>query len=224
MKLLLIRHGDPYYPTDSLTELGRREADLLAQSLDDTQLDELFVSTMGRAQLTAQYVLERRPVPSINADWLRELDAEYATGRWAYDLRGPGLLNRAEPFSSQDWASEVVYGPHVLEMLQSFYASFESFMQSQGYEREGLRYRVSAPSERIIAFVCHGGVISSLVAYMFQIPVPVVYGQFTFLPTSVTTVQMREQNGLASFELLHLNDTSHLRSLREQPSGKPLRA
>ena len=97
-------------------------------------------------------------------------------------------------------------------------------MQNQGYERKGLRYHAHAPSEKSIAFVCHGGVISSLVAYMFQIPVPVVYGQFTFLPTSVTTVQMREQNGLASFELLHLNDISHLRSLKEQPSGEPLRA
>ena len=33
MLLYIIRHGDPYYPTDSLTEKGQREAELLSQKL-----------------------------------------------------------------------------------------------------------------------------------------------------------------------------------------------
>ena len=33
MKLLLIRHGDPDYEIDSLTEKGHREAQLLAEKM-----------------------------------------------------------------------------------------------------------------------------------------------------------------------------------------------
>lgn len=33
MRVLIIRHGDPYYPTDSLTEKGRREAEYLSERL-----------------------------------------------------------------------------------------------------------------------------------------------------------------------------------------------
>jgi probable phosphoglycerate mutase len=33
MRILIIRHGDPYYPTDSLTEKGQREAELLSKKL-----------------------------------------------------------------------------------------------------------------------------------------------------------------------------------------------
>ena len=33
MKLLLIRHGDPDYTIDSLTEKGHREAQLLAEKM-----------------------------------------------------------------------------------------------------------------------------------------------------------------------------------------------
>ena len=54
MKLLFIRHGDPDYETDSLTEKGRREASLLAKRIANTHIDECFVSPLGRAVLTAK--------------------------------------------------------------------------------------------------------------------------------------------------------------------------
>ena len=39
MRILLIRHGEPDYSTDSLTEKGRREAELLAQRLSRENID-----------------------------------------------------------------------------------------------------------------------------------------------------------------------------------------
>ena len=33
MKILIVRHGDPYSPTDSLTEKGSRDAALLKDRL-----------------------------------------------------------------------------------------------------------------------------------------------------------------------------------------------
>ncbi len=42
MKLLIIRHGDPDYTIDSLTEKGRREAQLLSKRIK-TRCEELLL-------------------------------------------------------------------------------------------------------------------------------------------------------------------------------------
>lgn len=53
MRLFIIRHGDPDYAHDSLTEKGLREAEALAEWFADVRLDEIFASPLGRAQMTA---------------------------------------------------------------------------------------------------------------------------------------------------------------------------
>ena len=44
MKLLLIRHGEPDYSIDSLTEKGWKEAELLSEKLCKMKIDEFYVS------------------------------------------------------------------------------------------------------------------------------------------------------------------------------------
>ena len=53
MKILLIRHGDPDYEHDTLTEQGWREAELLAQRMKTIPVDGFYLSPLGRAQATA---------------------------------------------------------------------------------------------------------------------------------------------------------------------------
>ena len=59
MRILLIRHGDPDYDNDTLTEKGHREAALLAEAAPHMNLGTCFVSPLGRAQDTAAYSLEK---------------------------------------------------------------------------------------------------------------------------------------------------------------------
>ena len=58
MRLLFIRHAEPDYSTDTLTEKGRREAALLAKAAPSMQLDHCFVSPLGRAQETASFCMK----------------------------------------------------------------------------------------------------------------------------------------------------------------------
>ena len=59
MKLIIIRHGDPDYEHDSLTETGVIEAKLLAGRLaQHKNIAAFYVSPLGRAQATAQYTLD----------------------------------------------------------------------------------------------------------------------------------------------------------------------
>ncbi len=72
MRLLLIRHGDPDYVHDSLTEKGRREAELLSRLAPDLDLGEVYVSTMGRAQETASFSLKATGKTAKTVDWIME--------------------------------------------------------------------------------------------------------------------------------------------------------
>ena len=58
MKLIFIRHGDPNYEIDGLTEKGQREAQLLADYIKNYNIDEIYMSPLGRAQQTAEYSLK----------------------------------------------------------------------------------------------------------------------------------------------------------------------
>ncbi|MBR4393339.1 MAG: histidine phosphatase family protein, partial [Oscillospiraceae bacterium] len=74
MKLLFIRHGDPDYFVDGLTETGRREAELLAERIAPMDITEYFVSPLGRAVETARPTLEKAGRTAVTYDWLREFD------------------------------------------------------------------------------------------------------------------------------------------------------
>ena len=50
MRLLIIRHGDPDYARDNLTEKGKREAKLLSEMLAKDKIDYLYCSPLGRAK------------------------------------------------------------------------------------------------------------------------------------------------------------------------------
>lgn len=60
MRLIFIRHGDPDYTIDSLTEKGKREAECLSKRIASWRnIDGIYVSPLGRAQLTAKMGLSR---------------------------------------------------------------------------------------------------------------------------------------------------------------------
>ena len=72
MKLLIVRHGDPDYSIDSLTEKGWREAHYLADRLTKTPADFYYCSPLGRAQDTAKETMERLHRSYEVLPWLRE--------------------------------------------------------------------------------------------------------------------------------------------------------
>ena len=59
MKILFIRHGDPDYEHDSVTEKGAREIELLADRLVKLDITQFYCSPLGRAKKTAEATLRR---------------------------------------------------------------------------------------------------------------------------------------------------------------------
>lgn len=69
MRLILIRHGDPDYERDSLTEKGWTEAALLAKRTKNWNVDDAFVSPLGRARDTARACLKQWRKEEKILDW-----------------------------------------------------------------------------------------------------------------------------------------------------------
>ena len=74
MKLVIVRHGDPDYTIDSLTEKGWREARYLAQKLSKLEIKDFYVSPLGRAKDTASCTLKKMNRTATECDWLQEYD------------------------------------------------------------------------------------------------------------------------------------------------------
>lgn len=72
MRLIFIRHGDPDYSCDGLTERGKLEARALATRVAKWNIDEIYCSPMGRAVETAAPSLEVLGKQAITVPWLRE--------------------------------------------------------------------------------------------------------------------------------------------------------
>lgn len=51
MRLILVRHGDPDYEHDSLTETGFREAECLGGRMAKMNISEIYVSQKGVREL-----------------------------------------------------------------------------------------------------------------------------------------------------------------------------
>ena len=49
MNILIIRHGEPDYENDSITERGADDARRLAAIIDRYHIDEFYVSPLGQA-------------------------------------------------------------------------------------------------------------------------------------------------------------------------------
>ncbi len=213
MKLLLIRHGDPDYANDTLTDKGHRQAELLAESLLQIPIDRLFVSPLGRARHTADYLIHLKKLDFEILEFLKELDGRYTDTLYAWEYHGCDLLEPDRDITKTNWPNQVPYGNHMGPVSQQFIAQFDDFISDFGLERAGHVYKIHRSSDETLAFACHAGIIMTLLSHLLHIPPPVVYSQFFIDPSSVTRLQLETKDNLGIFRLTSLNDMSHTASL-----------
>ena len=73
MRLIFVRHGEPDYVKDSLTEKGIREAKLLNERVKQWKnVTKYYVSPLGRARLTAKLALEGTGIEPEELPWIKE--------------------------------------------------------------------------------------------------------------------------------------------------------
>jgi len=103
MRLIIIRHGDPDYVKDSLTEKGWREAELLAERLSKLDIKAFYVSPLGRAKDTASLTLKKMNREATELPWMQEF--------FGADIARPDADGRTIVWDwlPQDWTKEKNY-------------------------------------------------------------------------------------------------------------------
>jgi broad specificity phosphatase PhoE len=211
MEILLIRHGDPDYAHDTLTDRGFKEARLLAEALAPLPIDDLYVSPLGRAQATCAFTSQVKGLAPTTLDWLRERGIKRGP---VYLWEAPGeMFLRAEAVACQDdWYEPDGAMPEGAEQYARVRTGFDDLLQSYGYTRDGYGYRVVQGSDRRIVLFCHKGVILTLLGDILHWALPMVFVSLHIHPTGVTRLEMVEQDGFAHLKALVINDLSHLGS------------
>ena len=74
MRIVFIRHAEPDYSIDSLTEKGWREAKLLAKRVSKWDVDRFYCSPLGRAKDTASCTLKLIDREATIYPFLREFE------------------------------------------------------------------------------------------------------------------------------------------------------
>lgn len=225
MKILIIRHAEPDYVTDSLTEKGRHEAELLAKRLGKVKIDDFYCSPMGRAQETAQPTLSAHNAQSKTLDWLMEfgipvMSENGPTYMIPWDMHPSYWTEQDEFFSIDTWLDneKMKVGP-VDERYRAVCDSLDSLLASYGCCREGRHYRIEKECDKTIAFFCHFGLECVLLSHLLGISPTLLWHGFIALTSSVTTLCTEErEQGIASFRCQSFGDLSHFVESGEEPS------
>lgn len=227
MRLLIIRHGDPDYEHDSLTEAGRREAELLAERIAKLDIKDIYVSSYGRAMETAGYSLKKMGREATKVcDWMQEFhgrcrrpnDPEKEHICW--DWLPKDWTCEPDYYDKDRWAMpKVLKESNARAEYDRVVCEFDRLLAEHGYEREGNIYLAKKPNNDTIAFFCHFGLESVMLSHLLGIS-PMILWHATAAPTtSVTTVYTEERTeGIASFRIQSYGDISHLYAAGVEPS------
>lgn len=225
MKLIIIRHGDPDYSVDSLTEKGWREAKLLSERISCMDVKEFYTSPLGRAKDTASVTLKKLNREAIVLPWLREFNApiidEYTKKeRIPWDFLPGDWTRIPEYYDNQLWHTvPVMKAGHVYDEALKVFQGIDEILKKHGYEREGNLYRVVNPNTDTIVLFCHFGVQCVILSHLLGISPVLLWHGFCAAPTSVTTLVTEERRkGIAYFRMSSFGDISHLYAAGEQPA------
>lgn len=227
MRILIIRHGDPDYTRDTLTEKGHREAALLAKRLGKEKIDYLYSSPLGRAKHTCEYVARAlgKEKEIVVKDWLREFDHALVlpNGRERnipWDMLPTEWTGVPQMYDYKAWHGQDFYRAVDMEKeYKKVTDGLDELLAQHGYVREKEYYRVEKGNTDTIALFCHFGLEMVLLSRLCNLsPIP-LWHHFVALPTSVTTLFTEERRaGIAAFRCCGFGDTGHLYVGGEQPS------
>jgi len=210
MFLYIIRHGEPDYTTDTLTETGVKQAQLLSERLKTIKFDRIFSSPLGRAKQTAMPTCIKQNKDFEVLPWLSE--------NLAYEAMSSDIDGKTDWwFSVQNTKIRTPDGAkkYATSKTQAFYdttaSSFDNFLSELGYEKNSSGYRITANKYDRIAFFCHGGISNVLLSYALLIPFHVFCASFSIPHTGVTVIDFAAtKDKLTAPRCLMFSDLSHL--------------
>ena len=216
MRLIFVRHGEPDYVRDCLTETGKKQAAAAAVRLEREGITEIYASPQGRAAETAAYTAARLGLPVRTLEYMHEIS-------WG----GPDVPERGHPwtlsdrmiseedfdFYSQDWRKHPYFANNVaVKYLDAIAPAFDEFLLAHGYRHEGTRFFCETDISRNVALFSHGGSGACVLSHLLALPFPYVATVMPYEFTSVIILEFPVRMGEYVHPWIELfNDAAHIR-------------
>ena len=223
MLMFYVRHGDPIYSPDSLTPLGKRQAEAVAKRLALYGIDRIFASTSNRAVLTATPTSEYLKKEITQLDFCNEGHAwNYFTAKtengdvfWASHIeKYARLFNSPEVRAlGNRWYEHPEFADTMFQEGTEFInRETDKFLLELGYkhDRENGVYEALKPNNERIALFAHQGFGLAFLSSLLDISYPIFSTHFDITHTGLTVIDFGEKEGLAVPRILTLSNDSHL--------------
>ncbi len=216
MRIIFVRHGDPDYQTDSLTEKGLQEAKKVALRLSKLPITKIYSSPLGRAYQTAEELSKSISMSIEIKDFLKEIPCVYLNDKGeTFDLRDrlPSDLEK-DPFiyDIHSWEkNENIKNSSFPFWMEKIYVGLDELLERHGYKRNGKMYDVIDPNHDVIVIFAHFGSICACLSHIMDISPQLLWHHFICRPSSVIILWSEERReGKAIFRCSNFGDTSHL--------------
>ncbi len=220
MRIVFVRHGEPDYARDCLTELGRIQAEKAAQRLLGEGIGEIYASPLGRARETAQAAAEVLGLPVKTLDFMEEVRWGSADGEELYAGGHPWAIademaRQGMELNRPDWRDAPWFRTNrVVECVDRVERGIDEWLAGFGYLREGKHYRHAEEEEqhKTVALFSHGGSSCAAMGHILGLPFPYAIALLHLDFTGITVVRLDSRAGIGAIPQLKCsNDTAHLR-------------
>ncbi|MBQ7821995.1 MAG: histidine phosphatase family protein [Clostridia bacterium] len=223
MKIFFVRHGDPDYDTDTLTELGKLQAEAAAKRLENCGIQRIFASSMGRAVATATPLAQRLSLEIETRDFIREIQCDALNKDEPILENGHpwnvanALVSMGESLTKWDWREHEPFSKSMaVNSVNKLEAGLDKWLEELGYRREGENYRVIGDdTKKTIAMFSHAGASTAAIAHMVSVPFPLACAIFAVNFTSITSIELEDTKGkLVKPMITLLNDHKHIKGIK----------
>ena len=222
MLFYYIRHGNPIYEPDGLTELGYKQALALVEKFKVIGLDKIYASTSNRAMLTAMPTAKALNKEIIELDFVHEkhpwknLTVSNGNGGVCWLYQFPYTI---ELFNSEEieklgfrWYEHPYFKEYKYqEEMDRIRKETDKFFLTLGYRHIGNgKYKVEKSNEERVAMFAHQGFGLAFLSTILDIPYPKFSTHFDMGHSSVTVIEFKELNGYAYPRIVTFSNDSHL--------------
>ena len=219
MLLYIVRHGDPDYEHDSLTERGKLQAEAVGKRIFDSKIDRIFSSPMGRAKETAEPACRLLGLEKNVEEWTHEVGDERLTpfpdGKMKSITFVPNTYYRENgnidlPYDRAYECSGI--NQSQMETAVKYIEEHgKEFLERLGYKEENGVYRIIKPNDEKVALFCHSVFARAWISVLLHIPLHIMWSGFNYTHTGVTVIEFENnENGFSAPRCLCYSDVSHL--------------
>jgi broad specificity phosphatase PhoE len=201
LHLMLVRHGETEWNVQRryqgqsdvpLSELGRRQAEMIARRLAKSEIDAVYASDLKRAWETAQAIAEKNGLDVFSEPRLRELKFGILEGLTFDEAQ------ERYPEMIEAWLEDFNNTPDGAETIDLFNARIVSLLEELKSKHD----------EQIVLLVGHGGSLSEILRVVLELS-PEKRWYLDMGNTSLSEVLIAEDYVAVN----RLNDICHLTDL-----------